>query len=153
MTFAAGIIPYTFFNGKRSFLLGLEKSNKKWSGFVGTSESGESPQETALREFHEETTMTFLQLNQYLIESLNRILPVIETTKTGKYAYLWFIQFPPEIDISRFHVNQTMTNQRMLKEKSDIGWWNIEQIRSGNVLFILKKTILKLINTGVFPCS
>ena len=150
MTFAAGIIPYTFFNGKRSFLLGLEKSNKKWSGFVGTSESGESPQETALREFHEETTFSFLQLNQYLIESLNRILPVIEKTKTGKYAYLWFIRFSPDIDISTFHVNQSMTNQRTLKEKSDIGWWNIEQIQTGNVLFILKKVISKLIDKCVF---
>ncbi len=153
MTFAAGIIPYTFFNGKVSFLLGLEKSNKKWSGFVGGSELGEVPQETALREFHEETTMTFLQLNQYLIESLNQILPVIEKTKTGKYAYLWFIQFPHEIDISRFHVNQTMTNQRTLKEKTDIRWFPLSEIQKGNILFILKKTILKLINTGVFPCS
>ena len=81
MTFAAGIIPYTFFNGNVYFLLGLEKSNNKWSGFVGGSEIGETPQQTALREFHEETTMSFLKLNDYIIESLKLTLPVIEKTK------------------------------------------------------------------------
>ena len=148
MTFAAGIIPYTFINGKVSFLLGLEKSNKKWSGFVGGSELGEAPQETALREFHEETTFSFLHLNRYLTDSLNKILPVIEKTKTGKYAYLWFIEFPSEIDLHLFYVNQSKTNQPTLKEKTDIQWFPLSEIEQGNILFILKKTILKLIHTG-----
>jgi len=150
MTFAAGIIPYTFINGKVSFLLGLEKSNKKWSGFVGGSELGEAPQETALREFHEETTMSFLHLNRYLTDSLNIVLPVIEKTKTGKYAYLWFIEFPKETDLRLFYVNQSMTSEPTLKEKTDIQWFPLSEIEQGNILFILKKTILKLIDKCVF---
>ena len=146
MTFAAGIIPYTFFNGTIYFLLGLERSNNKWSGFVGGSETGETPQQTALREFHEETTMSFLKLNDYIIETLKLTLPVIEKTKTGKKVYLWFVRFPPELNQADFHKNQLKTNEPTLKEKSDITWFSLAQIENGNVLYILKKTIKKNFN-------
>ncbi len=143
MTFAAGIIPYTFFNGNIFFLLGLETSNKKWSGFVGSAERAETPQQTALREFHEESTMAFLQFNDYLINKLQTVSPIIETTRTGKKAYLWFIYLPSDVNLKQFHKNQLTTSEPTLREKKNIQWFSLSQIEHGNVLYQLKRCILQ----------
>jgi 8-oxo-dGTP pyrophosphatase MutT (NUDIX family) len=145
--FAAGIVPYTFFNNKTYFLLGLEKSNKKWSGFVGTSENGEMPLETAIREFNEETSMIF-NYNYFYSKIMNG-LPDIDKTKTGKTVYIWFIECPSELifmDLNIFHENQSKTNDPCLKEKSDLRWFSLVEIKNENVLYRLKQVIFKKFN-------
>ena len=57
--YAAGIIPVYRMENQIYFLLGHERSNNKWSGFVGGSEQNESVIQTALREFNEETSLVF----------------------------------------------------------------------------------------------
>ena len=58
-TFAAGILPYIVVENNYYFLLGLEKSNNLWSGFVGGSNKNELITDTALREFNEESVFIF----------------------------------------------------------------------------------------------
>ena len=135
--FAAGIIPYTEFKGKTYFLLGLERSNNKWSGFVGGSEQGETPRQTAIREFNEETAMIF-KYNGNLANP-----PIIEKTTTGKTVYLWFVRFPYLMNYSQFYINQQLLNDRHYKEKSELRWFSLSEIENGKVLYILKKTILR----------
>lgn len=140
--FAAGIIPYIFFNGMYYFLLGLEKSNNTWSGFVGGSEQGELPINTALREFNEETAMVF-EKNTFIKKKLTTTTPVIEKTSTGKTVYLWFIEFPEFLNFTQFHYNQTIIKDPRFNEKSDIQWFSLLQIKKSRKVFNrLKKTIL-----------
>jgi 8-oxo-dGTP pyrophosphatase MutT (NUDIX family) len=134
-SFAAGIIPYTIFNKKHYFLLGLEKSNRKWSGFVGKSEPGETPKQTALREFHEETKCLF-----HWVKDLNTP-PIIDKTRTGKIVYIWFVKFPVEtffMDLSKFY---SISLPKQFEEKSELWWFNTNEIQNGNVLYQLKKII------------
>jgi 8-oxo-dGTP pyrophosphatase MutT (NUDIX family) len=140
--FAAGIIPYIFLNGEYYFLLGLERSNNKWSGFVGGSEIGELPINTALREFNEETAMIF-EKNTFIKKKLTTTTPVIERSLTGKTVYLWFLEFPQEFlfKLTQFHYNQSIINDSHFKEKSDIRWFSLHQLKSAKILYRLKKTI------------
>ena len=52
---SAGILPVI----RGYVLLGREHSNKSWSGFVGRSEHNETPHDTAVREFDEESCGLF----------------------------------------------------------------------------------------------
>ena len=142
--FAAGIVPYTSINGIDYFLLGMEKSNKKWSGFVGGSEPGETPVKTALREFHEETAMVFKNLNDYIKIELENKLPIVDKTTTGKTVYIWFIHFPVYtlfMDFSNFYNVIFTTTKSEYKEKSELWWFNRREIDSAVVLYKLKKMI------------
>ena len=139
MSFAAGIIPYTKYNNELYFLLGLE--NGKWSGFVGGSELGENPINTAIREFNEETAMIFEDLTL----SFNKP-PVVELTSTGKTVYIWFINFPtPFFDISNFYLNQSLINDSRFKEKSKLQWFSLNQVKNdrNKILYRLKQTIIR----------
>ena len=51
--FSSGIIPVIKENGKIYVLLGEDDSG--WSAFAGSQDLDETPQDTAFREFHEET--------------------------------------------------------------------------------------------------
>ena len=95
-SFAAGIIPFTFDDRKPIILLGLEKSNNKWSGFVGNSQDDEKIPETALREFNEETVNLFQEYRELINRELNETLPKIDSSSTGKKVYIYFLQFPEE---------------------------------------------------------
>jgi hypothetical protein len=138
--FAAGVVPYTFLNGNIYFLLGLEKSNNTWSGFVGKSENGEVPQQTALREFNEETMLLFQNV-PFIKKQINGTLPVIDTTKTGKTAYIWFVKFPESyMDISQFHTIHLEGKQ--FNEKRSLKWFSLNCLQRNKVLYRLKKMIL-----------
>ena len=127
-TFAAGIIPYTFKNNQIYYLLGLEASNNKWSGFVGGSEPGETVQQTAIREFNEETCMIFKAVPLILGE------PVIETSSSGKTVYLYFVKiefFDENVLNKFFEENKMIYKQREYHEK-----------KSNKILNKLKKMII-----------
>jgi len=131
--FAAGIIPYTITENGIFFLLGLEK--RGWSGFVGSSEPGESPIDTAIREFNEESALIFS--NYQLHDKLVTVSPIVEKTPTGKTVYLWFIDFPKEIIgiESQFEINKSKLNKREYHEKSKLKWFNFYEIRKNKNIF------------------
>ena len=142
---AAGIIPYIKLNGTVYYLLGFEISNKKWSGFVG----GYEPKDkniitTAIREFNEESRMVFNNYLEFIKQKIEFTEPHIDITKTGRTVYLWFIEFPPEtfnINISEIFLNNSINNP-VYNEKSDIRWFNLNDIKNGKVLYNLKRVIL-----------
>ena len=146
--FAAGIIPYHYHENEIYILLGLERSNNKWSGFVGGSEPSESIVQTAIREFNEETSLVFNNDIEYFYNSCITKTPVVEKTSTGKNVYLWFINCDKKIfntNLEQLTVNQSFMEDRHFKEKSKLQWFTINQIsRRHNILYRLKNTILKM---------
>ena len=142
--FAAGIIPYHVTPQGVSFLLGLEKSNNKWSGFVGGSEPYESLVQTAIREFNEETCLIFKDNLEYFYNECLNTQVIQETTPSGKRVYLWFIEIPYTINLEQFSINQRLIEDPHFKEKSKLRWVSIQEIESSkSVLYRLKTTILK----------
>ena len=143
--FAAGIIPYILINGERYFLLGLEISNNKWSGFVGKSEQGETITQTAIREFNEETVGIFQSYDIYLNVKINETKCLTDKTSTDKNVYIYFIEFPEESQevIKDFiNVKATMVLDHY-HEKSIIKWFNLKDIKNSNrILYRLKQMIV-----------
>jgi len=147
-SFAAGIIPYIIQNGNLYFLLGLEASNNKWSGFVGGSEPRETEIQTAIRELTEESALIFSGINGYIIKKITNTNPVIEETSTGKTVYLYFIEFPEtsfdeNLLNEHFEYNKKQFNRPEFHEKKKLKWFSLNEIkRTKSILFKLKKTIL-----------
>ena len=143
-TFASGIIPYITIEHKKYFLLGLEKSNNYWSGFVGGSETGETCVETAVREFHEETATIFEDYTPFIEEQLKRAEPEIDISPSAKYVYLYFIEFPVDCQeyISLFMDKKKDFTDACFHEKSILKWFSIEEIRRSKRVFNRLKQIL-----------
>ena len=147
--YAAGIVPYIKSNNKIQFLLGHEKYNKKWSGFVGKYESSDiNIVNTAIREFNEETARVFeahLEYVQQKIISGNCTL-ISDNSSSNKLIYIWFIEFPYEIinlNISnQFLLNLNLMTDNHYKEKTSLKWFNIQDIYQNGILYKLKKAIL-----------
>ena len=144
---AAGIIPYIKTSDNRvQFLLGFETKINKWSGFVGGYEDSDTDiVNTAIREFNEETAKIFqndLVLIKNKIISGDSLL-ITDSTK-NRMVYLWFIRFPilsgiPEL----FLHNSSLMSDEHYKEKSEIKWFKISDIRkSKDILYKLKSSIL-----------
>lgn len=55
----AGVLPYSTTSGEIRVLLGFDGERESWSDFVGVCGPGESPAQTAAREFVEETRGAF----------------------------------------------------------------------------------------------
>jgi len=51
----AGVLPYSTATGEVTVLLGFDAGEGHWSDFVGTCTPGETPAQTAARQFEEET--------------------------------------------------------------------------------------------------
>ncbi len=145
LPFAAGIIPYTrtrTHGYSKSFLLGLETSNKKWSGFVGGQEPGETIPETAVREFNEETSGLFKDhLKQIYLQVINTV-PYIDTSSTGRNVYIFFIEFNEKLDVSNFKFIRSLESAREYREKSDLKWFSASEIKtSKNIFYKIKRMI------------
>ena len=144
-TFASGIIPYIIIEHKKYFLLGLEKSNNYWSGFIGSSQTGENCTQTAVREFHEETATIFEDYTPFIEEQLKRAEPEIDISPSAEYVYLYFIEFPVECQeyISLFMDKKKDFTDECFHEKSILNWFSIEEIRrSKRVINRLKQILL-----------
>lgn len=145
---AAGIIPYIILPTGPIFLLGLEKSNHKWSGFVGGYEKKDKNiMETAVREFNEETALIFEDLIPWIHKKIQTLNPVIETTQTNRVVYLWFIEFPVSVlqrNIQILFLENKKNLDKYYNEKNILKWFTLKQIENSNVLYKLKKTILRL---------
>ncbi len=143
--FAAGILPYITIENKYYFLLGLEKSNNLWSGFVGGSEKNETIEETALREFNEETACIFEEDLHTIKQQLIKTKPNTDITPSGKNVYIYFLEFPYETQekIKDFINNKASFEDSHYHEKSILRWFSWDEIRKPNRVFSpLKKIIL-----------
>jgi 8-oxo-dGTP pyrophosphatase MutT (NUDIX family) len=145
-SYAAGIVPYRVQGDEIYFLLGLEKSNGKWSGFVGSSEKYESVVQTAIREFNEETSMIFQDYLKFFYDACVATKPVIEKTPSGKPVYIWFIECYIETNLAQFSTNQMYLQDPSFKEKTKLQWFSLTEIAGKDKLNIytrLKSIILK----------
>ncbi len=147
-SFAAGIVPYIIIDKVVYFLLGLEKSNNRWSGFVGKSENDEQIMDTAIREFHEETAKIFENYTPFIINQLETNPPFMDKSSSGKNVYIYVVELPVDCQeyIKDFINNKAKLNESHYHEKSILRWFTINEIeKSTKVFYKLKKLILKLI--------
>jgi ADP-ribose pyrophosphatase YjhB (NUDIX family) len=148
---AGGIVPYVknTTNNEVSFLFGREKSNKKWSGFVGGFEDSDvTIVNTAIREFNEETSRLFekdLDIVRHKIITGDAFL--ILDKNINRLIYIWFIKFDhQDHSIPTKFVNQLqLMNDVHFTEKLALKWFTLPEIRNdkNDILYKLKKTILE----------
>jgi len=143
-TFAAGIVPYILIENECYYLLGLEKSNNLWSGFVGGSEKNETITDTALREFNEETVFIFEEYIPFIKLELSNTIPYKDTTSTGKNVYIYFIKFPIESQekIKDFMNKKSKYEEDHYHEKSILRWFTIHEIKESKKIFYKLKQLL-----------
>jgi len=142
-SFAAGIVPYIIIEKTYYFLLGLERSNHLWSGFVGGSEKKETIEQTALREFNEETGGIFEDYLPYVEKELKNISPNMDISGTGKNVYIYFLEFPDEI---QEHIkNFKFIDESCYHEKSILRWFTLDEIKKQRkMLYSLQKMIVNI---------
>ncbi len=85
--FSAGVITYTVHNNKIEYLL-LHYPSGHWDFPKGKIESGETKQQAALRELHEETELT-AQLHDNFMESFSYIFHDQQKKLTQKTVYFF----------------------------------------------------------------
>ena len=142
--FAAGIIPWVEDNYEIYFLLGLEKSNKKWSGFVGNCQENESKVETAIKSFNEETSKCFEKKLSFFQSCCLNQDPIEEVTETGKKVFIWFIKCNKILSLDDFYINQCLITDQHLKKKVYLKWFSLNDIKhNNNILYKLKCKILE----------
>jgi 8-oxo-dGTP pyrophosphatase MutT (NUDIX family) len=139
--FAAGIVPYIILENKKYFLLGLERSNNLWSGFVGGSEPNETIEQTALREFNEETARIFEEYIPFIESELIKTKPTMDITSTGKNVYIYFIEFPNESQEKIKDFMDHCLEDPCYNEKSILRFFTVDEIKKSKVFFPLKKML------------
>lgn len=141
----AGILPYAIHNDKLYFLLGREnpgsdpKKNNLFSDFGGGTEKNETPEQTAFREFTEETMGIYEHLDITLDEK--------QSYNNGLY-YQYMVKIPySEAEPRTYNSMMSMlskcrrkkrykngfnslipTCNTGLAEKTEIKWWTAEEI-------------------------
>ena len=135
---AAGIVPYIKKpNGDLYFLLGKELARDNLlCGFVGGREYGDlTLQDTAVREFNEETCTVFSKeldfiRNKVLYDTYNT--KYFRTSTQNSVVTIWFIRFSDNHDMRRdereFILNLAQPFPPQFKEKSRIEWVQVNDI-------------------------
>jgi 8-oxo-dGTP pyrophosphatase MutT (NUDIX family) len=120
MTHSAGVLP--FFDNK--ILLGREE--RGWSAFSGKSEGDETPLETAVREFQEETANIFADVAILETACLKSITP------RGIPFFLFLSCFKtPCVDANeQFQIQRRLTKNQREMEKRELMWVNVDDIYS-----------------------
>lgn len=113
--FSAGVITYTHHNNQIEYLL-LHYPNGHWDFPKGKIESGETKEQAALRELHEETGLT-AQLHDNFIESFSYIFHDQQKKLTQKTVYFFIgLTADKEVQLSYEHIGfQWLTYDKALK--------------------------------------
>jgi 8-oxo-dGTP pyrophosphatase MutT (NUDIX family) len=133
----AGILPITLFKGTLYLLLGQERRDHLWSDFGGSSNKGETPFKTALREGTEELN-GFLgnekELSQLVTKS--KVLSI----KYDQYtSYVFHIPYNKDLPTYFSNVNNFAethlkdkidSNHNGLYEKTRIEWFPINKFKT-----------------------
>ena len=133
----AGILPVCLYKSQLLFLFGKETSTGLWSDFGGRSERGESSFQTAIREGGEELN-GFLGENEYLGERVKK-------GEIYEFYYdcytIYIFKIPHDKNLPHYfnlnhqfvenHLSRQVNNNRNgLFEKSEIRWFNFDELRS-----------------------
>jgi len=89
------------------YLLGLIPQGNSWTVFKGLPENDERPEETAIREFEEESSLDFpYNKDDWNNCPIRSVLYGITSTK--KLLHIFLIPSPPELNISKFNVDRVV---------------------------------------------
>ena len=129
-----GIIPVALVKGNLKFLFGKEAGEKKWSDFGGGREGNETKFETAIREGCEELNGFLGCRNQ--LKNLVKSNQIASVDTEGLHTYIFLINYDQNLPYF-FNKNFKFIKQKLpnkinkkgLFEKSEIGWFSIEELR------------------------
>lgn len=147
-----GILPVAIVNGQLKFLFGREVQDKKWSDFGGGREGNESKFETAIREGCEELDGFLGCKSQLKIKVKKHMVGSIDTE--GLKTYMFLINYDESLPVyfnNHHHfIKRNMPdkiNKKGLFEKSEIGWFTIDEMRhsSGQFRTFYKKVIKNIV--------
>ena len=96
--------------GRRfEYLLGMIPQGNSWTVFKGLPESDERPEETAVREFEEETSLPFpYQRDEWGKSGCPVKSELYGVTSTKKLLQIFLIPAPPGLDVSKFDVDEVV---------------------------------------------
>jgi len=83
----AGVFPFTTAPGEVTVLLGFDAAESHWSDFVGTCTPGETPRQTAARQFEEEAR------GAYRMPDIERRLQAVAPVVVGN-THIFLIEVP-----------------------------------------------------------
>jgi hypothetical protein len=89
------------------YLLGLIPQGNSWTVFKGLPENDERPEETAIREFEEESSLEF-PYNREDWKSCPVRSELYGVTSTKKLLHIFLIPAPPQLAISNFNVDNVV---------------------------------------------
>jgi hypothetical protein len=137
----AGILPVTMYKGKLYFLFGKEVKDNKWGDFGGGTEHKESKFQTAIREGYEELD-GFLG-SQHQLKALVNSNYVTELEHLKYKVFLFKLDYDKNLPIYfknhhqfiKKHFPEEIKEKNGLFEKSEIGWWSLEDMKRGKHKF------------------
>lgn len=94
--------------GEFEYLLGLIPQGHSWTVFKGLSESNERPEDTAIREFEEESSLEFPYPRDALVSGSLVESELYGVTSTKKLLQIFLIAAPPTMDVSKFNVDKVV---------------------------------------------
>jgi hypothetical protein len=135
MSYAAGVLPYTYFNGRIYLLLGKDIRDNVWSDFGGKNEpqDSEKPLQTAIREFYEETCGIIMDPKALKIKMNNVQSVTFSNTLNNKQYYMYAIEIPYN-SFYRGVFRRTIMYLKYINvykrtiEKTDIKWVDVQDV-------------------------
>lgn len=137
MSYSAGILPISRFNGELLVLLGRDRADGQWSDFGGRSEAEDrgDPKRTAAREFFEESMGVVLSIEAVGARlDCSKCHTKIESRTMGGQSYSMYVVGVPFfhtygsqfLKVARFA--RYMEAKRRFLEKSEISWFNMNDL-------------------------
>ena len=140
MSYSAGILPYTIYNGQIYFLLGRTKYDGSWSDFGGGEEkSDKNVHQTAIREFYEETIGTVQDIshlkNTFKKKNFNEFTGL---TTRGRQYHMFLIFIPHKNYTLAFKKNLSFVTYTHLPQKyqemTDIKWFEHTTLKNAELI-------------------
>lgn len=152
LSYAAGILPYTFYDSKVYVLLGKDVRDNFWSDFGGKNEIQDEnkPINTAMREFYEETCGIIMDIKSLKNRMCNDPCVLQSLTQNGKSYYMYAMEIPYNSTYRGIYRKLLvyMKHIRMFKkriEKTDIRWVSAENVLKESIQLrpVFKFTFLR----------
>lgn len=120
---SAGVLPYS---ADVRVLVGSQR--RQWTSLAGTARPGETPIETAAREFHEETAGLFGV--DVVKDRIAAVEPLVSITPSGRSFYLFCIRMSPNDAHAAEHRRLRLASvQASHLEMDEIRWIALDELR------------------------
>lgn len=151
----AGILPVTISNGILLFLMGKERGNGLWADFGGSTDYGEQPIQTAIREGGEELN-GILGLDNDLYKKVTESM--ISPVEFNKYtSFLFSLDYDKKLvqtfknnnEFAEIYLHDLINKKHNgLFEKSEIKWFTVNEMKNNIKLF--RPHYIPIINTIIY---